>query len=91
MENIPIDKELQSLNEKDKAELQQVLQNESQKSRVHATVHSLTNVCFNKCITGTIKSGKLDKTEESCMTNCAERFFDISKLTMKHLQNMRQG
>ncbi|KAI0603381.1 Tim10/DDP family zinc finger protein [Biscogniauxia sp. FL1348] len=83
--------ELDKLNEKDKVELRQFLANESQKARVQATVHTLTDTCFNKCITGTIRNGKLDKTEESCMSNCAERFFDISSLTMKHLQNLRQG
>ena len=56
-----------------------------------AAVHSLTDMCFTKCITGNIKQGKLDKNEEGCMANCAERFLDISGLTMKHLQNLRQG
>ncbi|KAH7037759.1 mitochondrial import inner membrane translocase subunit TIM8 [Microdochium trichocladiopsis] len=83
------DADLQRLNEKDKSELRTILNNEAQKSRVQSTVHSLTDVCFTKCITGTIKSGKLDRTEESCMANCAERFLDASKLTMSHLQGMR--
>ncbi|KAI1502300.1 Tim10/DDP family zinc finger protein [Biscogniauxia marginata] len=85
------DHDLDKLNEKDKLELRQFLTNESQKARVQATVHSLTDTCFNKCITGSIRSGKLDKSEESCMANCADRFLDISSLTMKHLQNLRQG
>ncbi|KAI1754282.1 Tim10/DDP family zinc finger protein [Xylaria castorea] len=83
--------ELERLNEKDKLELRQFLHNEQQKGRIQSTVHSLADVCFKKCITGTIKNGKLDKNEESCMANCAERFFDVSSLTMKHLQNMRQN
>ncbi|KAI5928657.1 Tim10/DDP family zinc finger protein [Camillea tinctor] len=83
------DHDLEKLNEKDKVELRQFLANESQKARVQATVHSLTDTCFKKCVTGTIRNGKLDKTEESCMANCTERFFDISSLTMKHLQNLR--
>ncbi|KAF7532281.1 hypothetical protein G7054_g8089 [Neopestalotiopsis clavispora] len=53
-------------------------------------IHSLTDVCWNKCITGTIKSGQMDKNETSCMVNCADRFLDASSLTMKHLQSMRQ-
>lgn len=54
-----------------------------------AVVHSLTDMCFKKCITGAIKGGKLDRTEEGCMANCADRFLDVSSLTMKQLQNMR--
>ncbi|KAI0426136.1 Tim10/DDP family zinc finger protein [Xylaria sp. FL1042] len=92
MDNLSLDTaDLDKLNDKDKTELRQFLQNENQKARVQATVHSLTDVCFKKCITGSIKSNKLDKTEESCMANCAERFFDVSTLTMKHLQNIRQN
>ncbi|KAI2612243.1 Tim10/DDP family zinc finger-domain-containing protein [Hypoxylon fragiforme] len=84
------DFDLTKLSEKDKAELRQFLQNESQKVRVQSTVHSLTDMCFRKCVTGTIRSGKLDKSEEGCMANCADRFIDVSQLTMKHLQNLRQ-
>ncbi|KAI0455490.1 Tim10/DDP family zinc finger protein [Xylaria acuta] len=90
--NISLDtNDLDRLNEKDKTELRQFLQNESQKARVQSAIHSLADVCFKKCVTGTIKNGKLDKTEESCMANCADRFLDVSSLTMKHLQNMRQS
>ncbi|TGJ83565.1 hypothetical protein E0Z10_g5218 [Xylaria hypoxylon] len=92
MDNLSLDSaDLEKLHEKDKAELRQFFQNENQKARVQATIHSLAEVCFKKCITGTIKDGKLDKTEEGCMVNCAERFFDISSLTMKHLQSIRQS
>ncbi|KAI0166291.1 Tim10/DDP family zinc finger protein [Xylariaceae sp. FL1272] len=83
--------DLERLNDKDKTELRQFLNNENQKARVQANVHSLTDMCFKKCVTGTIKDGKLNSSEEGCMANCAERFFDVSSLTMKHLQNMRQG
>ncbi|KAI8953990.1 Tim10/DDP family zinc finger protein [Xylaria longipes] len=90
--NLSLDtNDLDKLNDKDKTELRQFLQNENQKARIQSTVHSLADVCFKKCITGTIKNSKLDKTEESCMANCAERFFDVSSLTMKQLQNMRQS
>ncbi|KAI0481743.1 Tim10/DDP family zinc finger protein [Xylaria cf. heliscus] len=90
MDNIDTN-DLEKLNEKDKTELRQFLQNENQKTRMLGIVHSLADVCFNKCITGTIKNGKLDRTEEACMANCADRFFDVSNLTMKHLQNIRQS
>ncbi|KAI1410164.1 Tim10/DDP family zinc finger-domain-containing protein [Hypoxylon sp. FL1857] len=84
------DYDLDKLNEKDKGELRQLLANENQKARFQSTVHSLTDMCFKKCITGAIRGGKLDKNEEGCMTNCADRFLDVSQLTLKHLQNLRE-
>ncbi|KAI0399920.1 Tim10/DDP family zinc finger-domain-containing protein [Xylaria palmicola] len=92
MDNLSLENaDLDRLNDKDKTELRQFLNNENQKARIQSSVHSLADVCFNKCVTGAIRSNKLDRTEEACMTNCAERFLDISALTMKHLQSMRQG
>lgn len=51
--------------------------------------HALTEVCWKKCITGTIRGGKLDKSEETCLSNCVERVLDINFLTVKHLEKMR--
>ncbi|KAI0145835.1 Tim10/DDP family zinc finger-domain-containing protein [Hypoxylon sp. NC0597] len=85
------DFDLNRLNDKDKGELRQFLANENQKARLQATVHTLTDICFKKCITGTIRGGKLDKSEEGCMANCADRFVDVSQLTMKHLQSLREA
>jgi len=83
------DADLQRLNEKDKSELRSILNSEGQKAKVQMSVHQLTDTCFTKCVTGTIKSGKLDRTEETCMASCTERFLDASKLTMTHLQGLR--
>ncbi|OTA80164.1 hypothetical protein M434DRAFT_401877 [Hypoxylon sp. CO27-5] len=85
------DYDLNKLNDKDKGELRQFLANENQKARLQSTVHTLTDICFKKCITGTIRSGRLDKSEEGCMANCADRFVDVSQLTMKHLQSLREA
>ena len=46
-------------------------------------------MCWKKCITGAIRGGKLEKGEETCMTNCVERVLDINFLTVKHLEKMR--
>jgi import inner membrane translocase subunit TIM8 len=51
--------------------------------------HSLTQMCWNKCVQGSIKNNKLDKGEETCLANCVERFLDVNYLTMKHLNGMR--
>lgn len=54
-----------------------------------AETHNLTQICWKKCVTGSIKGAKLDKGEEGCLANCVDRFLDINFLTMKHLNNMR--
>lgn len=81
--------DLSKLTPKDKAELQQFILNESQKARIQQSVHTLTDTCWKKCVTGTIRSGKLDKNEETCTANCVERFFDANLTIIKHLENMR--
>ncbi|KDN68407.1 putative Tim10/DDP family zinc finger [Colletotrichum sublineola] len=53
--------------------------------------HALTEICWKKCVTGSIRNSKLDKGEEGCLANCVDRFLDVNFLTMKHLNNMRSG
>jgi import inner membrane translocase subunit TIM8 len=52
-------------------------------------IHSLTDTCFRKCITGKISSGKLDRSEEPCMQNCVDRFMDANLVVIKNLEQMR--
>ena len=52
-------------------------------------VHSLTDICWKKCVTGTIRSGKLDKSEETCAMNCVDRFLDANFTVIKHLDALR--
>ncbi|KAH8821578.1 Tim10/DDP family zinc finger-domain-containing protein [Xylogone sp. PMI_703] len=82
--------DLSKLSDKDKQELQQFIVNETQKARIQQSVHSLTDICWKKCVTGSIKSGKLDKNEESCTQNCVNRFLDANMTVIKHLDAMRQ-
>lgn len=83
------DFDLSKLSDKDKAELQQFIVNESQKARIQQSVHNLTDICWNKCVTGAIKSSQLDKNEESCTKNCVDRFLDGNLTVIKHLERMR--
>lgn len=52
--------------------------------------HSLTEMCWKKCMTGTIKGKTLEKGEESCLGNCVDRFLDMNIMTAKHLASMRR-
>ncbi|KAF2474397.1 uncharacterized protein BDR25DRAFT_256259 [Lindgomyces ingoldianus] len=79
------------LSDRDKQELQQFVVNESQKARIQASIHSLTDTCFRKCIpTGTVKKGSLDKYEEPCIKNCVDRFLDANLVVLRELERMRQ-
>ncbi|KAH0566411.1 hypothetical protein GP486_000194 [Trichoglossum hirsutum] len=81
--------DLSKLTDKDKQELQQFLLNESQKARIQQSVHSLTDICWKKCVTGRISSGRVDGKEESCLQNCVDRFMDANLTVLKHLEEMR--
>lgn len=49
----------------------------------------MAEMCWKKCITGSIKSSTLSSSEEGCLANCVDRFLDINTLTVKNLQAMR--
>ncbi|KAG7121883.1 Mitochondrial import inner membrane translocase subunit TIM8 like protein [Verticillium longisporum] len=83
--------DLEKLNDKDKQELRQFLANESQRSQIQSQTHALTEICWKKCVTGSIRGSKLDNGEEKCLANCVDRFLDVNFLTMKHLNSMRSG
>ncbi|EKD14830.1 Tim10/DDP family zinc finger [Drepanopeziza brunnea f. sp. 'multigermtubi' MB_m1] len=80
--------DLSKLTAKDKQELQQFLNHESQRAQIQQTVHTLTDLCWKKCVTGTIKSGALDKNEESCAKNCVDRYLDANFAIIKRLNGM---
>lgn len=54
-------------------------------------VHELAEVCFKKCITGSISSGKLASKEDTCIQNCVERFMDSNLAVLRHLETLRAG
>jgi len=81
--------DINRLSDREKRELQIFLQGESQKAQVQKQIHDLTEMCFKKCITGSVSSGKLAGKEESCMTNCVNRLFDSNLVILKHLETLR--
>ncbi|KAI4187749.1 MAG: hypothetical protein L6R41_002595 [Letrouitia leprolyta] len=75
--------DLSKLSDTDKRDLQQQLGNEMQKAKIQEYI------CWTKCITGGISSGKLSGKEETCAQNCVERFLDANTAVLKHLEMMR--
>ncbi|XP_020248405.1 mitochondrial import inner membrane translocase subunit TIM8 [Asparagus officinalis] len=70
------------------AEFQRMIEQERQKAMVSEMVGKLTNLCWDKCITGTPGS-KFSSGETSCLTNCAQRYVDMSVIIMKRFQSMQ--
>lgn len=52
-------------------------------------IHSLADVCFKKCITGSFRTGQLDRSEEQCTQNCVDRFMDANMTVIRHLEQLR--
>ncbi|KAF2490346.1 hypothetical protein BU16DRAFT_494294 [Lophium mytilinum] len=85
------EQDLAKLSERDKQELTQFVQNESQKARIQSAIHNLTDTCFRKCVTSKIASRELDKYEQPCMQNCVDRWMDANNVIMKELQALQRN
>ncbi|XP_062197031.1 mitochondrial import inner membrane translocase subunit TIM8-like [Phragmites australis] len=64
--------------------LQKLIEEERTKALTNELVAKLTDVCWDKCITGSIGSS-FSKSEASCLSNCAKRFAELKMLTMQKL------
>ncbi|PKA54820.1 Mitochondrial import inner membrane translocase subunit TIM8 [Apostasia shenzhenica] len=69
-------------------ELQRFLEQEKQKAMISEMVGKLTSLCWDKCITSTPGS-KFSSSETSCLTNCAQRYIDMSMIIMKRFESMQ--
>ncbi|CBI15717.3 hypothetical protein VitviT2T_025622 [Vitis vinifera] len=70
------------------AELQHFISQEKEKAMVNEMVAKLTTVCWDKCITSTPGS-KFSSSESTCLSNCAQRYMDMSLIIMKRFQSMQ--
>jgi import inner membrane translocase subunit TIM8 len=64
-----------------------VLQQEKERAMVNEMVAKLTSACWDKCITSSPGS-KFSSSESSCLSNCAQRYMDMSLIIMKRFQSM---
>ncbi|KAG1773123.1 Tim10/DDP family zinc finger-domain-containing protein [Suillus occidentalis] len=69
-------------------ELTTFLEREQAQARVNSTVHNLTSMCWDKCVTGTPGS-RFARGEESCLLNCVDRFMDTSLFIIKTIEGQR--
>ena len=69
-------------------ELQEFLMMEQQKAQFQTQIHTLANVCWDKCMG---KPGNyMDSRTETCVSNCVERFIDTSLQISQRFQQMLQ-
>ncbi|KAF8349894.1 Tim10/DDP family zinc finger-domain-containing protein, partial [Amanita rubescens] len=69
-------------------ELSVFLEKEQAQARMIANTQNITATCWDKCITGT-PSTKFSRSEENCLTYCAERFLDTSIFLVNKVQGSR--
>ncbi|KAI0374327.1 hypothetical protein BV20DRAFT_1041312 [Pilatotrama ljubarskyi] len=68
-------------------ELEQFIETQQAQSRVQAEVHKLTEMCWDKCV-GSI-SYSFSRSEQSCLTNCVDRFVDTTTHLVKKVEEQR--
>ncbi|XP_044731132.1 mitochondrial import inner membrane translocase subunit Tim8 [Chrysoperla carnea] len=69
-------------------ELQEFLLIEKQKAQFQAQINEFNDFCWDKCLD---KPGnKLDSKTETCITNCVNRFIDVSLLVTKRFAQIIQ-
>ncbi|WVO15483.1 mitochondrial import inner membrane translocase subunit TIM8 [Cryptococcus depauperatus] len=78
-----------ALDEASKRELETFLEQEQSKAKLQASIHELTNTCWNTCVTGGISS-KFSKSEAACLENCVDRFLDSSLYIVKQIEAQKQ-
>jgi import inner membrane translocase subunit TIM8 len=64
-------------------QLASFIEQENQKQRFQAVVHTLTEQCWDLCAPGI--SSRLDGKSETCLANCVERFIDSSNYIINKL------
>ncbi|CAG8552542.1 13462_t:CDS:2 [Rhizophagus irregularis] len=63
-------------------ELGKFLESENARMRLQQSIHTFTDLCWDKCINKI--SNKIDRGEETCLTNCVERFLDTKDTTYRN-------
>merc|ERR1712166_872272 len=80
---------MEGMDPRDQAELQQFVQQKQLESTSHSMISTLNLMCFEKCIDK--PSAKLSSYEKDCVKNCALRFMDTQKQIVERFQTQGQG
>ncbi|KZS95869.1 hypothetical protein SISNIDRAFT_408298, partial [Sistotremastrum niveocremeum HHB9708] len=71
-------------------DLNEFLERQQLQARISERVHSFTAMCWDKCITGT-PSTRFARGEESCLTNCVDRFMDTSLFMVNQIDQQQKA
>ncbi|XP_076302325.1 translocase of inner membrane 8 [Lasioglossum baleicum] len=70
------------------SDLQEFFIAEKQKAQIQAQIHEFNDICWEKCVD---KPGvKLDARTETCLSNCVDRFIDVSLLITNRFAQLLQ-
>ncbi|XP_030749957.1 mitochondrial import inner membrane translocase subunit Tim8 [Sitophilus oryzae] len=69
-------------------DLQEFLMAEKQKAQFNAQIHEFNDFCWEKCVDK--PSNKLDSKTETCLSNCVDRFIDVSLLITNRFAQLLQ-
>ena len=70
-------------------DFQQTLAVQQQSAQLMQQMHHLNETCWDTCITGSFSSS-LSGREETCVTNCVERFVDTTLLITNRFAQLAQ-
>lgn len=76
---------LSQLDDNQRKEMAQWMEQEVSKAKVRSSVHTFTDFCFPKCVSS-ISSPGLSTSESSCLQNCLGRFLDTNVSVVKMIQ-----
>lgn len=71
-------------------ELANFIQRESQVAQVQTMIAGLTDVCWDKCMTGSPGS-YLSSKEQTCLENCARRFVETTQYILQRAAHKSGG
>jgi len=71
------------------ADLQQFVQQQELQAKLQEGIFKMNDTCWEKCM-GSVDS-KLSGKQETCITNCVERFIDASQFIMQRYAQLLQA
>jgi import inner membrane translocase subunit TIM8 len=63
------------------------MQMEKQKAVFNELVSHITELCFDKCVPK--PGGKLDSSEQACLSSCTLRFLESNQVVLQRLQRSK--
>ncbi|KAJ3211484.1 Mitochondrial import inner membrane translocase subunit tim8 [Dinochytrium kinnereticum] len=69
---------MDQLTDSEKKEMASFVAAEQQRANFQQQVHTYADICWDKCIASSKVKPGLDRSDETCIKNCVDRFIDSS-------------